>query len=69
MHRAHYQTFIFIEEIFFWQDIADTFEGNFKEQSGLNSNWLPVNSAQVCIASLFSWKVYAHCVYESAAAK
>lgn len=30
-----------------FQDIADTFEGNFKEQSGLNSNWLPVNSAQV----------------------
>lgn len=30
------------------QDIADTFEGNFKEQNGLNSNWLPVNSAQVC---------------------
>lgn len=31
------------------QDIADTFEGNFKEQNGLNSNWLPVNSAQVRI--------------------
>ncbi|XP_055857492.1 semaphorin-1A isoform X3 [Episyrphus balteatus] len=29
------------------QDIADTFEGNFKEQSGINSNWLPVNSAKV----------------------
>ncbi|ALC38992.1 Sema-1a [Drosophila busckii] len=29
------------------QDIADTFEGQFKEQSGLNSNWLPVNNAKV----------------------
>lgn len=29
------------------QDIADTFEGNFKEQSALNSNWLPVQSAKV----------------------
>ncbi|XP_037911810.1 semaphorin-1A isoform X2 [Hermetia illucens] len=29
------------------QDISDTFEGNFKEQSGINSNWLPVNSAKV----------------------
>ncbi|XP_055903183.1 semaphorin-1A isoform X3 [Eupeodes corollae] len=29
------------------QDIADTFEGNFKEQTGINSNWLPVNSAKV----------------------
>ncbi|XP_038106048.1 semaphorin-1A isoform X4 [Culex quinquefasciatus] len=29
------------------QDIADTFEGNFKEQSGLNSNWLPVNPSKV----------------------
>lgn len=35
----------------FLQDIADTFEGNFKEQNGLNSNWLPVNSAQVSIDS------------------
>lgn len=24
------------------QDVSDTFEGNFKEQSGINSNWLPV---------------------------
>lgn len=31
------------------QDIADTFEGNFKGQNGLGSNWLPVNSAQVCL--------------------
>lgn len=32
---------------FIAQDISDTFEGNFKEQSGINSNWLPVNSAKV----------------------
>lgn len=31
------------------QDIADTFEGNFKEQSGLNSNWLPVNPSKVSV--------------------
>lgn len=35
------------------QDIADTFEGNFKEQSGINSNWLPVNSAKVCLFYVF----------------
>uniref|UniRef100_A0A1A9WXA1 Sema domain-containing protein n=1 Tax=Glossina brevipalpis TaxID=37001 RepID=A0A1A9WXA1_9MUSC len=29
------------------QDIADTFEGSFKEQSSINSNWLPVNNAKV----------------------
>ncbi|KAI5709727.1 hypothetical protein M8J75_002787 [Diaphorina citri] len=29
------------------QTISDTFEGNFKEQSELNSNWLPVQSAKV----------------------
>lgn len=29
------------------QDISDTFEGNFKEQSELNSNWLPVQSMKV----------------------
>ncbi|XP_049280162.1 semaphorin-1A-like isoform X1 [Anopheles funestus] len=29
------------------QEISDTFEGNFKEQSGLNSNWLPVNPLKV----------------------
>uniref|UniRef100_A0A224X817 Semaphorin-1A n=1 Tax=Panstrongylus lignarius TaxID=156445 RepID=A0A224X817_9HEMI len=29
------------------QDITDTFEGNFKEQSELNSNWLPVQSVKV----------------------
>uniref|UniRef100_A0A182NGR5 Semaphorin-1A n=1 Tax=Anopheles dirus TaxID=7168 RepID=A0A182NGR5_9DIPT len=29
------------------QEISDTFEGNFKEQSGLNSNWLPVNPLNV----------------------
>uniref|UniRef100_A0A1B6EFF5 Semaphorin-1A n=1 Tax=Clastoptera arizonana TaxID=38151 RepID=A0A1B6EFF5_9HEMI len=29
------------------QDISDTFEGNFKEQSELNSNWLPVQSIKV----------------------
>nr|CAD7575037.1 unnamed protein product [Timema californicum] len=29
------------------QDIADTFEGNFKEQTQLNSNWLPVQSVKV----------------------
>ncbi|XP_046999148.1 semaphorin-1A [Schistocerca americana] len=29
------------------QDITDTFEGNFKEQAELNSNWLPVQSAKV----------------------
>ncbi|XP_039278036.1 semaphorin-1A isoform X2 [Nilaparvata lugens] len=29
------------------QDISDTFEGNFKEQSELNSNWLPVQSVKV----------------------
>ncbi|CAH1640347.1 unnamed protein product [Spodoptera littoralis] len=32
---------------FSMQDIADTFEGTFKEQSAINSNWLPVNSAKV----------------------
>ncbi|XP_077284317.1 semaphorin 1a isoform X2 [Arctopsyche grandis] len=29
------------------QDISDTFEGNFKEQTGINTNWLAVNSAKV----------------------
>lgn len=29
------------------QDIADTFEGNFKEQSGINANWLPVKPEKV----------------------
>ncbi|XP_045483427.1 semaphorin-1A isoform X3 [Harmonia axyridis] len=29
------------------QDITDTFEGNFKEQTALNSNWLPVQSSKV----------------------
>lgn len=29
------------------QDITDTFEGNFKEQSAINSNWLPVQSNKV----------------------
>lgn len=29
------------------QDISDTFEGNFKEQTELNSNWLPVLSSKV----------------------
>ncbi|KAL1114872.1 hypothetical protein AAG570_007696, partial [Ranatra chinensis] len=29
------------------QDITDTFEGNFKEQSEINSNWLPVQSSKV----------------------
>ncbi|XP_065211719.1 semaphorin-1A isoform X2 [Planococcus citri] len=29
------------------QDVSDTFEGNFKEQSELNSNWLPVMSSKV----------------------
>lgn len=29
------------------QDISDTFEGNFKEQSELNSNWLPVQGIKV----------------------
>ncbi|CAH1364920.1 unnamed protein product [Tenebrio molitor] len=29
------------------QDITDTFEGNFKEQSAINSNWLPVQSSKV----------------------
>ncbi|GLH02989.1 Semaphorin-1A [Gryllus bimaculatus] len=28
------------------QDITDTFEGNFKEQAQLNSNWLPVQSVK-----------------------
>ncbi|XP_059060921.1 semaphorin-1A isoform X1 [Achroia grisella] len=32
---------------FSMQDIADTFEGTFKEQSAINANWLPVNSAKV----------------------
>lgn len=40
------------------QDIADTFEGNFKEQNGANSNWLPVNSAQVRIGKFI-------CVYDT----
>ena len=29
------------------KDIAHTFEGNFKEQSAFDSNWLPVQSAKV----------------------
>ncbi|KAL1513542.1 hypothetical protein ABEB36_002943 [Hypothenemus hampei] len=29
------------------QDITDTFEGNFKEQTAINSNWLPVLSSKV----------------------
>ncbi|XP_018376123.1 PREDICTED: semaphorin-1A isoform X3 [Trachymyrmex cornetzi] len=29
------------------QDIADTFAGNFKEQSAMNSNWLPVQDTKV----------------------
>lgn len=29
------------------KDIADTFEGSFKEQSSINSNWMPVNNAKV----------------------
>lgn len=29
------------------QDITNTFEGNFKEQSAINSNWLPVLSNKV----------------------
>lgn len=29
------------------QDIADTFEGSFKEQEALNSNWLPVPTNKV----------------------
>lgn len=29
------------------QDISDTFEGNYKEQTELNSNWLPVQSSKV----------------------
>lgn len=29
------------------QDIADTFAGNFKEQSAMNSNWLPVQDVKV----------------------
>jgi semaphorin 6 len=35
------------------QDITDTFEGNFKEQAQLNSNWLPVQSAKVVAEILF----------------
>jgi hypothetical protein len=31
------------------KDIADTFEGSFKEQSSINSNWMPVNNAKVRI--------------------
>lgn len=47
------------------QDIADTFEGNFKEQSGLNSNWLPVNSAQVricCVCVCARSNMCNHCI-------
>ncbi|XP_071862291.1 semaphorin 1a isoform X1 [Bombus fervidus] len=29
------------------QDVTDTFKGNFKEQSAINSNWLPVQSTKV----------------------
>lgn len=29
------------------QDITDTFEGNFKEQAAINTNWLPVVSNKV----------------------
>ncbi|XP_076268186.1 semaphorin 1a isoform X1 [Rhynchophorus ferrugineus] len=29
------------------QEITDTFEGNFKEQAAINSNWLPVLSSKV----------------------
>lgn len=34
------------------QDIADTFEGNFKEQSSINSNWLPVKSEKVILKKI-----------------
>lgn len=40
------------------QDITDTFEGNFKEQTALNSNWLPVNSAKVIILNFISRLLY-----------
>lgn len=47
------------------QDISDTFEGNFKEQSELNSNWLPVQSMKVeysfiCFTILFSSNLNPH---------
>jgi len=29
------------------KDISDTFEGSFKEQTAINSNWLPVKNAKV----------------------
>lgn len=39
------------------QDITDTFEGNFKEQAQLNSNWLPVQSAKVVAEIVFLMKL------------
>lgn len=29
------------------QDITDTFEGSFKEQASISSNWMPVESSKV----------------------
>lgn len=48
------------------QDISDTFEGNFKEQSELNSNWLPVQSmkVQTLIDNVFTFK-YSSSVWPS----
>ena len=40
------------------QDITDTFEGNFKEQAELNSNWLPVQSAKVVAYIVFRTHLY-----------
>lgn len=50
---------------FSMQDIADTFEGTFKEQSALNSNWLPVNSAKVGYVYLNGLRVSYSIVEES----
>lgn len=34
---------------FSMRDILDTFEGQFKEQETMNSNWLPVRASKVNI--------------------
>lgn len=44
------------------QDIADTFEGNFKEQTALNSNWLPVNSGKVITVIIHISRQYYHII-------
>lgn len=40
------------------QDIADTFEGNFKEQGSITSNWLPVKSEKVTIFTCSTFLIF-----------